>query len=234
MDLIKLSETEYEYFKLAKQIETFANRCHFYEESINRIIDLIISLNDKLKKCGYSEKGLWVPAVDISNINTRIHWEYYSVYIDLASRCHQDSDMEWIMPISLTNNSDNKTTDGDYSLPSFPIAKSACIIKVMLLDLIDESFLIEKEEEKLLSNYGDPLQSGIKGYLSSRVRKKEFEKELGNEEIASAKKTGDHENVAVLTNVYSTPFELMRGIISDKIIPQLDLILSLCNDSKNK
>ena len=57
MDLIKTAMTEYEYYKLAKRIEIFAFRCHFFEVSINRIIKLIHVMNGKLEESSEGDRG---------------------------------------------------------------------------------------------------------------------------------------------------------------------------------
>lgn len=226
MDLVKLSLAEFEYFKLAKRIETFAFRCHYFEVSINRMLDLLSALNKRISESAYSDQTINVP-VQIYNLDTNIHWSYYVRFLQMIPRCHQSLEVEWVNPISLSNQLEQDVADGEETLKGLQLSKSVLLVKVMLMDLREESLLIEEERERLISDYHDPKQSDIKGFFNSFVRIDADQKKIEMKMIVEAEEAGDINEVNLLKEMFlRTPFQIAHDIINESLIPQIDSILS--------
>ncbi len=227
MDLIEQAKIEYEYFKLAKRLENFSFRCHFLEVEINRIIALISAFNNKISTFeDYQNFEIRIP-YEIYNVDTELHWEYYVKYRKFISKCHSNPEIEWINPISMSNQMESDITDAEQSLEGLSLATSLCILKVMLMNLMDEAVSIEEEGTAMLKAHNNPSSSGVDGFLKPLSRFLEDNNRISLEMIKDAEIAGDNEEAARLKELFlKSPFQRIYESIQNVLIPQVDAILS--------
>lgn len=135
--------------------------------------------------------------------------------------------VEWINPISLSNQPEQKPADGAELLKGLQLSQAAFLVKVMLLDLSEEAALIDEEHERLVSDHHDTERSGIEGFFNLFASLDEDEKKVNMDKVAAAEKAGDMEKANRLREMFlMTPFQIAHDIINEILIPQIDSLLA--------
>ena len=229
MDIMKQVEIDYEYYNLAKIIETLAFRFHSFETSIHRILIFINAVNNSLKESEFSEYIINIP-LDLHLIDDEIYWFYYTGYRDTISKCHDAPGIEWLNPISMTNQLAEGLPNEEEIISGLSLSKSIYILKVMLMDLLNEALLIDKDKEEFLSKYKEPANVGNKivKYLAKREESfKSKERLLQNEDIE------DEIDMIFEELSVKTPFQITKQEIENSLLPQVDNLLEIIFESPN-
>ena len=238
MDYLEQSKIEYEYFKLAKRIETFAFRCHFFEVSMNRTQELMCCLIRMILDAGLDPDLRPSIRDEIDAEAENIHYDYYHRFRRQISKCHESPGLEWINPVSMSNQFERDEFydefDGEEALKGLQLPQATMIVKAMLMDLCEEARQIEEEHDSLISEYGQPDGAGIRRFFDGLIFAIQELREIKLKALAKAEEEdiapGELEALKEMARE-ETPFQIVREAIENFVMPKIDKVLVICSET---
>ena len=96
----------YNLYKKAKDFEDFATKSYYFEKNVDRVVELIEILNEKLKinnNDNYVELNLFCSFWQMNN--PHIYWTCFNSFLDISAITYDKNlkGFDWLKPISLRN-----------------------------------------------------------------------------------------------------------------------------------
>ncbi len=204
---------------------------------MNRTQELMCCLTRMILDAGFDPNLKPSIRNEIDEEGQNIHYDYYERFHRTISHCHESPGLEWINPISVSNQFERDEFydefDGEEALKGLQLPQAAMIVKAMLMDLCEEARQIEEEHDSMISEYGQPDGAGIRTFFKGLVLAIQELREIKLKALAKAEEEdtdpGELEALKEMARE-ETPFQVVREAIEKSVMPKIDKILAVCSE----